>query len=331
MSIMSAIRALSALAVLTALASPPLANALSIYPCHSNKHRMGDSVSCRRINLPRGLCSACPLRPTSPMGEFLKCWDIFDTSAPACLSKMLEYVAANPCDRKRAEAVAAVAKNPADRAARATIDYFLYSVCELCCDSIPMGARADRYSQYLAAHTLANPTLYTPMRGNSAAHAWFDICKVAPNVTHFAHPDDPPHAREKELRRACGMLDKWGTAPESREWMNTPRVVLEPDLVAFLSLTLEKLQCTKRDVWDQCYILEAAQGRLALPGDIPKPLRVAAAAEPVSSSAVSTAAESVSPTSASHTVLVLGGYFGAIWGLCNVAPRFIKGLQRLRA
>lgn len=292
---MWAMRAVSALAALIALAWQAHADALIAFPCHLNKQRMGDGVRCRRVDLPRGLCSACPLRPPSPQGKFLKCWDIFDTSAPGCLPKMQEYVAANSCDKKRGQAVAALTQDANDGDARSIIDYFLYSVCEQCCDCIPMGVSADRYPQYLASHTAANPTLYTPTRGNCPAHAKYDICMVAPNITHFAHPEDPPHPYEKELPQACPMLDKWASSPASDGWQENPLTSVEPDLEAFLFLTLEKTQCATKDIWDRCYNLEAAQDHLGVPEDVPEPVPVTVTTVPEPPTPASLAPVSPSP------------------------------------
>ncbi len=116
---------------------------------------------------------------------------------------MQKYVEANPCDVKRVKAMADLAVNPNDDKARGVVDYFLYSVCEQCCDCVPMGANSVLYPQYLARHTAANPTLYSATRGNCPAHAEYDICMVAPKVTHFTSIGDPADPAFDAWPEAC--------------------------------------------------------------------------------------------------------------------------------
>jgi len=68
------------------------------------------------MQLPPGLCTACPLREPDLQGNFKNCADTYDTAAPGCLGKMEQYVAANPCDPIRAKAVADLKANPNDDA-----------------------------------------------------------------------------------------------------------------------------------------------------------------------------------------------------------------------
>lgn len=93
---------------------------------------MGNGVTCTTVALPRGMCSKCPLRPPNDKGQFVKCWDTYDTKQAPCLAKVREYVAANPCDKVRADALAKLDADPDDKKAHEVIDYFLYSVCEQC-------------------------------------------------------------------------------------------------------------------------------------------------------------------------------------------------------
>lgn len=142
------------------------------YPCHSAKS-VTSSASCSRVVVPPKLCKRCPLRAVARGGQFLKCSNIFDTSADGCLEAMEEYVELNECDGDRRKAVAAW-KN-GDNSGRSAVDYFLYSLCETCCDCAPPSTEQSDFRRLKNAHTVDTPTLWSTRRGNCAAHAWYDV------------------------------------------------------------------------------------------------------------------------------------------------------------
>lgn len=227
---------------------------------------MGKGVTCKKVVLPNGLCTSCPLRPSNSKGQFIKCSDTYDTSSTPCLSKMREYVAANPCDPVRADAMSKLDADPEDTQALQTIDYFLYTVCEQCCDCVPMGANLDFFAQYNAAHSSSVPALYDPARGNCPAHAFYDICKILPDITHFSRPGDTSAGLSTP---ACGLLTKWFISPASKGWQDNPKTELEPELRAFLLNMLDVAQCAAESIWDTCFELESKQSHLGVPEENP--------------------------------------------------------------
>ncbi len=240
--------------------------AASAYPCHDNKGGMGKGVTCTVVKLPNNLCTSCPLRPPNSKGQFIKCDDTYDTSAPSCLSAMKQYVADNPCDPMRADAVAKLEANPDDKAARQIVDYFLYSVCEQCCDCVPMGANKDFFSQYAKAHSASSPTLYDPARGNCPAHAYYDVCKILPKVKAFTRGSV---GNLESMPAACGLLNEWFASPARKNWQDEPASNITPELRKFLNNMLEAGQCASKNIWDQCYDLESKQRHLGVPEDAP--------------------------------------------------------------
>lgn len=182
------------------------------------------------------------------------------------MSAMRQYVNANPCDPVRAAALDKLEANPQDTEARQIIDYFLYSLCEQCCDCVPMGANDEFFSQYQAAHSSSDPALYDPARGNCPAHAYYDVCKVLPKVTSFHKIGQAP---KSGMPPACPLLNKWFEQPGSKNWQNDPQTDISPGLRAFLLNMLDVHECAKKQIWDVCYDLEEKQKHLGVPEDQP--------------------------------------------------------------
>lgn len=120
--------------------------------------------------MPSNLCNKCHLKQSNPNGTFKNCQMIYNLDAPDCRAELQVYVNNNPCDFIRKEQV--LRWNQQDKIA---LDYFVYSICEECCDCIKKGSTASMYDALAATHTTANPTLYTTKRGNCPAHAYYDV------------------------------------------------------------------------------------------------------------------------------------------------------------
>lgn len=217
---------------------------------------MGKGVTCTQVKLPAGLCHRCPLKPPLPDGRFNDCRSIYDSTRSDCMTAMDEYANANKhCDPIRYEAVRKLRSDPTDVYARRVVEYFLYSVCEQCCDCIPMGI----------SRTLVGA--WVPDRGNCPAHAWYDICQIIPNVTHFVQiGNEAASDKYKNLPPACPLLTKWADSPYFNGWPTNPKTVIEPNVRLFLTNTLEAINCSSKRVWDKCYDLEFKQKNL---GDLP--------------------------------------------------------------
>lgn len=142
-------------------------------PCHRRKVAQGKNVPCEGVELPPNLCQSCALKPVKPNGIFPNCRSIYKTSAPQCKAALRKYVNKNPCDWKRQEQL-----NRFNNMDREGLDYFLYSLCEECCDCIKKGAKPLMFDSLAKKHTPAKPTLYTPDRGNCPAHAYYDVCSL---------------------------------------------------------------------------------------------------------------------------------------------------------
>jgi hypothetical protein len=132
----------------------------SMNPCHGDKP--AEASSCTRVEMPSGLCAACPLKPVAADGKFVNCAAIFDLGAPGCKGKFEEYVKLNPCDARRKELV-----EKWDDGGKERLEYFAYALCEQCCDTVEKGSKVEEF----AARSQLG-TLWTPGRGNGPAHIW---------------------------------------------------------------------------------------------------------------------------------------------------------------
>ena len=179
---------------------------------------------------------------------------------------MREYVDLNECDHVRANAVQGWLNN--DFGAAQVVDYFLYSVCELCCDCVPMGVSPGDYAPLSTSHSDDNPTLWDAERGNCPAHAQYDLCNVLPHVTYLTTPNGAAQSRPK----ACPSLNAWLNSDRSTNWQSDPDTSLDGDTSVFLNGALSTIGCDQASVWNQCYDMESRQNHLAIPGgSIPDP------------------------------------------------------------
>lgn len=228
----------------------------SYYPCPGAKAPMGAGVSCKEVKLPKNLCSACPLRAPHSNGQFKDCSNIYDTFQPSCMAAMNQYVKANPCDKKRKQIMDDLnGPNPSAKA-RIQLDYTLYSVCEQCCDCIPMGASKSK-----------DKGKWVTDRGNCPAHAWYDVCAVFPEVTHFVTIGQSTPGKFIGAPKACPMLTSWAKSPAFNNWQKNPKTKISGKLNAALASMLDAVQCSNGGVWNKCYDLEYKQNNLGTPGD----------------------------------------------------------------
>lgn len=238
-----------------------IATGASFYPCHASKTAPNFDVKCTTLHLPSSLCLSCSLRPPAADGSFIDCNNIFDTSTSSCHDALQQYVDENPCDHARKAALTSFLSDFTDDSARSILDYFLYSVCENCCDCIPMGTTAADYDALLATHTKHQPSLWKEDRGNCPAHAVYDVCKVLPNVHAFASVDSPV----QDAPPACPALNVWLSSSAATNWAVNPETQISNDTRIFLRGLLEASNCKNRQIWTRCHNLEDTQGHLDLP------------------------------------------------------------------
>lgn len=195
------------------------------------------------------------------LGQFAKCDHIFDTAAASCLAKVGEYVDANPCHTDLAEAYSSYTSSGSESALE-DIDYMLYSLCEQCCDCVPMGVNLDDYDDLAASGNLMDVT-----RGNCPAHAVFDICKLHPFVVGFVSGGSGNEASNTSGNKGeiCTKLDAWVRSAEGRKWQTNPETRLESSVADFLNGLTKAASCTDRSTWETCWDMENAQRHL---GDV---------------------------------------------------------------
>lgn len=235
-------------AALLLLAHPSAARP-DVAPCHNNKP--GEAApSCTTLVVPQSLCRACPLRPALPDGNYASCTDIYDLTAPACRPAIRAYAAANPCDTRRAFQV--------DRwsaADRTSLDYFIYAMCEMCCDAAQFGSRVEQYEE-----RRDSGRLWSAKRGNAAAHFFYDICTLYPSFQAFDLGEgecvDAP-----EGRSVCEDMREWVSGP-GKNWFGDNDVQIGPNIVDAIEDSMIAMSCSDQTIWSNCVTMEQLQNRV---------------------------------------------------------------------
>lgn len=219
-------------------------------PCHPMKPKNGAGVTCEKIRLPNKLCLSCKLKQPLPDGNFRNCQAIYDIDDPACLTQLRKYAALNKdCDPVRPRQLAKLTKEN-----KVGLDYFVYSICEQCCDCIPRGADPTQYKGRKAKNKL-----FYASRGNCPAHAYYDICQVWPNVRFVSGTGMGDQFNRPII---CPLLKKWFQSPASANWLQKSFVPMNINIRNFLGRFAKAARCGNRDTWERCANLEFAQRRL---------------------------------------------------------------------
>lgn len=220
-------------------------------PCHESKGSNGAGVTCEKVRLPPKLCGACKLKPPGPGGNFVNCKAIYDLDDPACKLQLENYARMNRhCDPVRSRQV----ENFSNPANKMGLDYFVYSVCEECCDCIPIGAKVSQYDD-----RKKNNTLYSSRRGNCPAHAAYDICLIWPNVKFVSGAKSKDQFWRPKI---CPLLRSWLNSPQSNNWLEKSFVPMDNRILEFLNRFGRVARCGNRDTWMRCHGLEEAQKRV---------------------------------------------------------------------
>lgn len=226
----------------------------SMSPCHPNKYSLGQGVTCQKVVLPGWLCSSCRLKPPAKNGEFQDCRSIYDLTAPRCRAALRTYASKNAkCDPIRRRQVMDFSKLENIQG----LDYFVYAVCEQCCDCIPRGSKLW---QYQLRKNMGN--LLSVNRGNCPAHAWYDICAVWPKVRYVVRPNGLPLPYTKTPPLLCPLLTTWIRRPENNPWLLKSYAFVDPPIKQFFLSYFKVANCALPFVWRSCINLERTQQRL---------------------------------------------------------------------
>lgn len=210
-------------------------------------------AQCTNFKIPRRMCLNCRMRPHDDNGNFNRDFnkDIYVWNTTACMNQLRRYAALNPCDTARTTML----QEPITAFKQQRIAVFLYSVCEQCCDCVPIGAKPWEYESRKEAGTLVEHG-----RGNCAAHYYYDICGIWRNVSRVI----PPWGTEREgLTQVCPQFTNWINSPDANGWLQNPNADgLTPDMLRAMRQLTDNTQCDRRSVWRRCTRLERAQGRV---------------------------------------------------------------------
>lgn len=194
------------------------------------------------------------MREHDAKGNFLNNKDIYDLEVPACRSAIAEYVSLNPCDTPRATQFA----NLENVDHRRRMGFFMYAICESCCDCIPIGSREGEYDDRKAG--VDGKKLIQVRRGNCAAHMFYDVCAVWPRIKSVSAPGGKV---ESWRHQVCPLVRKWEASDASADWMTTALLKgVDKRILRFLHHFNVHGKCRSKKVWNECVKLEFAQGRV---------------------------------------------------------------------
>lgn len=256
-------------------------------PCHNRKWAMGRGVKCEGVHLPSLMCNRCSLKPVRPNGTFYNCKSVYNIRTKGCKEQLWKYVRANPCDKVRREQLKRF--NNADVEG---LDYFIYSICEECCDCIIKGTKHKHYEMLKKKHKTTRPTLYTPLRGNCPAHAHYDVselsnyslswllswtrslsnilynfesiflwkvCRVLPEIRYISKLGGPKYPRWPKI---CPHLTRWFFSPASKKWYSTQNAKSSYVIKRFLNSVNFANSCSWKSIWSKCLTMEMRQSRV---------------------------------------------------------------------
>lgn len=219
-------------------------------PCHRDRNENTLGTDCEVITMPWDLCAKCRLRGYDKNGNLNQCDSIYKLEEEECKAEIGKYVNLNPCDEKRAQQFA----NYNDHRNREYLDYFVYSICEECCDCIPQGAEIADYNWRSQQYKLISLS-----RGNCPAHAHYDVCRVWPQIRTMKLPGE---ATQQNMPLACPLIRKWFYSPLSKNWSSNQNTVMDWRIRVFLRMFNRVARCRRKETWQMCAGLEIAQNRI---------------------------------------------------------------------
>lgn len=186
-------------------------------------------------------------------------FDIYQVNNTWCRTKLKQYVDNNPCDTKRATTIKNLDSDKPWQAMNAykQLIYFMYSVCETCCDCIPIGSREDSY-----AEQKANNTVVHVARGNCAAHMHYDTCRIWPNAGEFLWLKGTP---SNTTTPWCPDFKWWQLESNfSRGWLRNNDVDgLTDNMKRGMNELMKRTLCGRNPgLWKDCVRMERAQFRV---------------------------------------------------------------------
>lgn len=221
-------------------------------PCHPDRYLLGREVSCEVTVVPPNLCKRCQFRPYLPNGNFKNCSAIYDLDASACRRQLVQYAELNPCDAVRNRQVKDISANIVP------LDYFVYAICEECCDCIPRNSKLQEYKQRRKDNTLLKAD-----RANCPLHAHYDICRVWPQVRYVKTPfEKTPTDLRRKWPAVCPIFKNWKLGPNGQNLYNADETKISNSLRAFLERFILAAKCKNKKLWNSCFALEKAQNRV---------------------------------------------------------------------
>lgn len=223
----------------------------------SSVRQQNSNSDCSTVRIPWNLCSACPLKPFTvqdgkPNFNGINRFDIYDLSSRQCRNMLNRYVQFNPCDDVRRDAVRDLDKKVS---AKEQVVYFMYTVCEMCCDCIPFGAKEDEYEKRKAEGTLVDLN-----RGNCPAHFFYDVCRIFPKSSNILGLRGNPPSNGGD--RWCDDFTEWISSPASNGWTTSNVGGITGNMEKAMESLVRVTNCGLKQTWTNCVRLERGENRI---------------------------------------------------------------------
>ena len=133
---------------------------------------------------------------------------------------------------------------------------FMYSICETCCDCLPIGSGPGEWAERDA---VGLGSLFRVRRGNCVVHTLFDMCKMWPFVKSVVAPSK---SFRNDWPEICPLLMAWFRSPARDGWQTNNAVEISDEIRRFLWQFVGVMKCRKEVVWEECAALETALGKI---------------------------------------------------------------------
>lgn len=107
---------------------------------------------------------------------------------------------------------------------------------------------------------------YDVHRGNCQAHAFYDVCRVLPQIK-LIRGENSRNDDLSTLPPVCPLVRDWFRSEDSQDWEVRDDHFVDPAVEYFLSRMIEATELlTDRKVWQECFRLESTQRRIEVSG-----------------------------------------------------------------
>jgi hypothetical protein len=101
-------------------------------------------------------------------------------------------------------------------------------------------------------------------RGNCQAHAYWDVCRILPNIKVIKSSNKPWPGGSDSWQEVCPLLSSWMSTPDGKNFPNVANTDVHPQVDTFLRELIDASELlTDPNIYRNCLLLETSQGRVS--------------------------------------------------------------------